>query len=82
MAKFEKIIVDVQAVSLSELIGITFPELFGISHLRKRSSTQESRSDQCARVPDIAERIRPDNSESITFIMQPISSVMNDKFIA
>jgi hypothetical protein len=43
MAKFEKIIVDVQAVSLAELIGINFPELFGISHLRKRSSTQENR---------------------------------------
>jgi hypothetical protein len=26
-------------VSLSELIGITFSELFGISQLRKRSST-------------------------------------------
>jgi hypothetical protein len=33
-------------VSLSELIGITFSELFGVSNLLKRSSTQENRSDQ------------------------------------
>jgi len=33
---------------------------------RKRRLYLENRSDWCARVPNIAERIRPDNSESIT----------------
>jgi uncharacterized peroxidase-related enzyme len=32
--------------SISELIGITFSELFGISRLRRRSFSQENRSDQ------------------------------------
>jgi len=40
-------------LSLSELIGITFSELFGISRIGRRSFTQETEAISYAHVPNI-----------------------------
>ena len=54
-------------LSLSELIGITFSELFAVSRLRGRSFfSRRTEAISYERVPNIAERIRRNNSESIT----------------
>jgi hypothetical protein len=53
-------------MSLSELIGITFFRIIWRISPAQKESTQENRSDHCAHLPDIAESIWPDNSESIS----------------
>jgi hypothetical protein len=63
-------------LSPSELIGITVSELFGISRLRGRSFfPRRTEAISYERVPNIAERIRQNNSESIT----PISRHFCDR---
>jgi hypothetical protein len=60
-------------VSLAELIGVTSSGLFDISYLRKRSFPQEDRRDQCARVPNIAARIRPSGAPATNSLLKCVS---------